>query len=365
MDSLCGPSNALQNAQKHTSVDRTLQQDRLISRQPPTQGFRSQGQEGILDPEFASFEASRGVPDLPVFENPAQFGRPAQLPAAVHQNAGWAHDFQNLHISGPAPPQLQYQAQGPSGFQAQGGWHEEFMRQQQSQPAAASTHLARNHPSTNSAYQSPFAAGYPMYNSSTYQAPQEAHVQQTAPTEKASGSRGRASPQANVHDASPIDPFNTAEQDTQFGSDDTVQSEQQTEARAQDADALARAAGQILTSVSHDQSEKFQQSNFLALMRRIRDREVEVKGDDFAETAQSLHPGGRYYPSQSPPLQDPISSDIDDLSDPSPDDLPRLGTNPYSPADNNTLYEGLLHSHGLVDRRRLTFCFRGEDEIWS
>ncbi|KAJ5889167.1 peroxin-20 Pex20-Penicillium chrysogenum [Penicillium tannophilum] len=328
MDSLCGPSNALQNAQKHTSVDRTLQQDRLISRQPPTQGFRSQGQEGILDPEFASFEASRGVPDLPVFENPAQFGRPAQLPAAAHQNAGWAHDFQNLHISGPAPPQLQHQAQGPSGFQAQGGWHEEFMRQQQNQPAAASLHLARNHPNTNSAYQSPFAAGYPMYNSSTYQAPQEAHVQHSAPTEKFDESAFEAAfnqaqadlelqaaeaapaPQANVHDASPIDPFNTAEQDTQFGSDDVVQSEQQTEARAQDADALARAAGQILTSVSHDQSEKFQQSNFLALMRRIRDREVEVKGDDFAETAQSLHPGGPYYPSQSPPLQDPISSDI-------------------------------------------------------
>ena len=30
-DSLCGPSNALQNVQKHASVDRTLQQDRLTS----------------------------------------------------------------------------------------------------------------------------------------------------------------------------------------------------------------------------------------------------------------------------------------------------------------------------------------------
>jgi len=92
-------------------------------------------------------------------------------------------------------------------------------------------------------------------------------------------------PQSNVHDASPIDPFEMAEQDTQVGSADIAQPEQQTEARAQDADALARAAGQILTSVSHDQSEKFQQSNFLALMRRIRDREVEVKGDDFAEVS--------------------------------------------------------------------------------
>ena len=36
-DALCGPSNALQNFQKHTSVDRTLQQDRLTSRQSPGQ----------------------------------------------------------------------------------------------------------------------------------------------------------------------------------------------------------------------------------------------------------------------------------------------------------------------------------------
>ena len=36
-DALCGPSNALQNFQKHTSVDRTLQQDRLTSRQPSSQ----------------------------------------------------------------------------------------------------------------------------------------------------------------------------------------------------------------------------------------------------------------------------------------------------------------------------------------
>jgi hypothetical protein len=34
---LCGPSNALQNFQKHSTVDRTLQQDRFVSRQSPSQ----------------------------------------------------------------------------------------------------------------------------------------------------------------------------------------------------------------------------------------------------------------------------------------------------------------------------------------
>jgi hypothetical protein len=36
-DALCGPSNALQNFQKHSSVDRTLQQDRLVGRHSPSQ----------------------------------------------------------------------------------------------------------------------------------------------------------------------------------------------------------------------------------------------------------------------------------------------------------------------------------------
>lgn len=38
-DSMCGPSNALQNFQKHSTVDRTLQQDRFISRQSPSQVY--------------------------------------------------------------------------------------------------------------------------------------------------------------------------------------------------------------------------------------------------------------------------------------------------------------------------------------
>jgi len=45
-DALCGPSNALQTFQKQTSVDRTLQQDRLAARQAQAEVRRS------LHPEF-------------------------------------------------------------------------------------------------------------------------------------------------------------------------------------------------------------------------------------------------------------------------------------------------------------------------
>jgi len=36
-DGMCGPSNPLQNFQKQSTIDRTLQQDRLVSRASPSQ----------------------------------------------------------------------------------------------------------------------------------------------------------------------------------------------------------------------------------------------------------------------------------------------------------------------------------------
>lgn len=47
-DAVCGPSNALQNFQKHASVDRTLQQDRLVTRQSPAQVSLSERRFPIL-----------------------------------------------------------------------------------------------------------------------------------------------------------------------------------------------------------------------------------------------------------------------------------------------------------------------------
>lgn len=44
-------------------------------------------------------------------------------------------------------------------------------------------------------------------------------------------------------------------------------------------DQLARTAGELLEKVAHYEDRKFQNSNFLSLMRQLRDREVQVKGD--------------------------------------------------------------------------------------
>jgi hypothetical protein len=72
-----------------------------------------------------------------------------------------------------------------------------------------------------------------------------------------------------------------------IGSDTIPYQEQKTRTPDQDsrdADELARTAGQLLTSVQHDTSDKFQNSQFLALMRKIRDGEVKIQGEEFKET---------------------------------------------------------------------------------
>ena len=54
-----------------------------------------------------------------------------------------------------------------------------------------------------------------------------------------------------------------------------------------EADELARTAGQLLDNLKHDQSQKFQQSSFLSLMRQLRDREVHVEGDKLVDVSLS------------------------------------------------------------------------------
>jgi hypothetical protein len=59
-------------------------------------------------------------------------------------------------------------------------------------------------------------------------------------------------------------------------------------ARQEDPDALAKTAGQLLHSVRNNHSEKFQKSQFLELMRQLRDKTVMVKGDNIVGTSDEL-----------------------------------------------------------------------------
>lgn len=54
-----------------------------------------------------------------------------------------------------------------------------------------------------------------------------------------------------------------------------------------EADELARTAGELLENLKHEDSEKFQNSTFLALMRQLRDKEVRVEGDQMVDVSNS------------------------------------------------------------------------------
>lgn len=54
-----------------------------------------------------------------------------------------------------------------------------------------------------------------------------------------------------------------------------------------DDDEMAETAGKLLERVADNTSEKFQNSQFLELMRRLRDREVRVEGDKMVEVSSA------------------------------------------------------------------------------
>ena len=59
----------------------------------------------------------------------------------------------------------------------------------------------------------------------------------------------------------------------------SVVTEERPPVTTEDPDELAKAAGQVLDAVRHEQNPKFQNSQFLGLMKQLRDREVIVEGN--------------------------------------------------------------------------------------
>lgn len=59
--------------------------------------------------------------------------------------------------------------------------------------------------------------------------------------------------------------------------------QQEEQPKMNDDDEMAATAGRLLERVADNTSEKFQNSQFLELMRRLRDREVRVEGDKMVE----------------------------------------------------------------------------------
>ncbi|KAJ9606250.1 hypothetical protein H2200_009211 [Cladophialophora chaetospira] len=308
-DALCGPSNPLQSLQKHTQVDRTLQQDRLVgNRQSPAQGFRTADpRAGSLDADFYAFE--NAAPNSFQFQQPELFHPQNHVSSSP---GGWATDFQRLSINQSPVPAQQFRTEAPLITSTSvGGWQNEFMRQRSGAgtPIAQGKQAVRDAPQMTT-FQSSAMMNYPqpMYQSYTGGFQQEPQMQQQ-PIQRNHQmldmdfeaafadalAHAQEMDQERTHQIEAQlqpDPMDVRQLDRQdnikIGSDALNYVEKQdrpVEPNTRDADELARTAGELLNSVSHDTSEKFQNSQFLQLMRKIRDREVEVQNNDLQDKA--------------------------------------------------------------------------------
>jgi hypothetical protein len=220
--------------------------------------------------------------------------------------SNWASDFQRLNISSP-PPHLQQQSFNPQTQQRQdgSGWHQDFARQQGQmgeriaqtpvQPGPSYGYSPSPMSMMGMGMQSPFSGGFIGQQAENSQ---QQHQLAEAFDEEAFARAFDEAAQSELEELTQ----HQNQSDLELGQDilinesaerllaseipnqapigaDTIQDPASQDPSSQDPDALSRTAAQLLDSVRHDQSEKFQNSQFLELMRQFRDKEATVEGD--------------------------------------------------------------------------------------
>ncbi|KAF3910333.1 hypothetical protein ABW21_db0208686 [Orbilia brochopaga] len=254
--SMCGPANPLQQLKTHSALDRSIHHDRLRPSSSPSSSsqFRHQPQ-GLAQPnhEFDQFLSSSPSASSSL--------HPVALPALPQKS--WAADFQNLHISAPPPAAA---AAPVHASPALAGWGAEFLSQMSTSPAP----MRSVTPQPQSALLSGPATTYNMgmMNSGYLQTPSfptTLHPMMDFPQ--------REVPQ-------PLSELQTEQLKPEEIPQEAAQDARDSE---HDADELARTAGQLVDTLSQDTSRKFQDSQFVALMRKLRDKTVKVEDGKMVE----------------------------------------------------------------------------------
>jgi hypothetical protein len=122
------------------------------------------------------------------------------------------------------------------------------------------------------------------------------------------------------------DPNQPLEMQNRFLPEEVIregQQESQQSTRESD-DALAATAQELLEKVENNQTDKFKNSQFLSLMRKLRDREVKVEGDKMVETVSA---------SQIQPKRTltPDSGYDSGINTPPPDTTASVTSTPHNP----------------------------------
>ncbi|KAJ7703013.1 hypothetical protein B0H17DRAFT_1041257 [Mycena rosella] len=265
----CGPSNPLQGLSKRFDHDRGLQQDHFGASRAGSsrETFRSQqpAASGAAQ-DAAHFFSSGPAPQL----------------------ASGTFDLSALHGSLPlsqiaSPGPFQHQQQGPAA------WASDFMQQQpvlvhKGRNAQMEAQMQREMTSAASTAQpqgqqwNPMFTPYAQRPMQNLMPPMMIQPQQQPATQ---------------HDQILWD-REFSSQESFLATDQVQEAPQIQEAAqvAQEGDDLARTAGLLLETVRDAQNPKFQKSEFLELMRGLRDRDIVVEGNEMVQnTGQSSASG--------------------------------------------------------------------------
>lgn len=90
-------------------------------------------------------------------------------------------------------------------------------------------------------------------------------------------------PQAMTRAPDALESVSASSWESAFTAADAQQGTTESQLDAMNDDELAKAAKHLLDAVQHDTSDKFQQSEFLQLMRKLRDRNAVVRGDSIVD----------------------------------------------------------------------------------
>ncbi|KAL1728816.1 peroxisomal targeting signal 1 receptor [Schizophyllum commune] len=271
----CGPSNALQELSKRFNTDRGLSQDYIGSgtRAGPS-AFRPPS--AAQDQDAARFFAQKSPAPLAV---DTAFNM-APLAESLPQ-----HHFAHTPQRQSHAPQMQ----GSSSA----AWASEFMLDQ---PMVASPMVSS--PVQVASPQAPMSAQVlsSSHTASGVLPMQRAATWGPAPYQAfgANGPLMQAQAQGPMQSAHSVD--HSSKWETAFAAQETLimpAPQDAQEATANQAqrpvgdDELSRMAGMVLDSVQHEGNEKFKKSQFMSLMRQLRDHEVVVEGDDMIPAEQA------------------------------------------------------------------------------
>ncbi|KAI1353858.1 hypothetical protein F5Y01DRAFT_275530 [Xylaria sp. FL0043] len=323
-DSSCGPSNAFKGLARHIEQDRSHQQDRVApGHQHPVQSFRSAPLNSGLPDQFGAFQQQNAtLPQHPsiglnpyeasshLSSHPGQaplgatfFSRqPTQQHPAFATTTGdsWVNDFERMAFDAHVRPHHAQTIRGPamghpgvadpmhSNIVTPALRHQPPL--QPFQPSPIGLHPISHQvgmfqsnnnipaPSLSDALTLSLDAQKELLDQE-FEDAMDQWMLQNGPGAETSDHNELNAQESERLDGNSMAPVESTYHDT---------SEKDT---AENRDELARAAQQLVSSLADNNSEKFKNSDFLALMRRIASQELTVQGNDLVETQPSRDSG--------------------------------------------------------------------------